>query len=105
VAPDFNKIASAYGVTNRKLDKNADSRKFIKEALAFDGPLVCDIDCGDWYAYEPRVFGWNTPIEDMYPYIPRDEFRKNMIIDPVVGWENPPLPGGGPKVKKIESHE
>lgn len=105
VPPDFIKISKAYGVPTRSLKKNADARKMIREVLAHKGPLVCDVDCGEWYAYEPRVFGWNTPIEDMYPYLPRDEFRKNMIIEPVPGWENPPLPGGGPKKKKTETHE
>jgi acetolactate synthase-1/2/3 large subunit len=105
VPPDFIKIANAFGVATRKLKNNTDIKKMIKEVLAFDGPLICDVDCGNWYTYEPRVFGWNTPIEDMYPYLPRDEFRKNMFIEPVAGWENPPLPGGGPKVKKVDSHE
>ena len=105
VPPDFIKISKAYGVATREIKNNKDIRKKIKEVLAFNGPLICDVDCGEWYTYEPRVFGWNTPIEDMYPYIPRDEFRKNMFIEPVVGWENPPLPGGGKKAKKVESHE
>jgi len=105
VPPDFIKISKAYGVATRELTRNEDSRKMIREVLAFDGPLICDVDCGEWYTYEPRVFGWNTPIEDMYPYLPRDEFRKNMFIEPVAGWENPPMPGGGPKVKRVESHE
>ncbi|MEK7609638.1 MAG: thiamine pyrophosphate-binding protein [Patescibacteria group bacterium] len=105
VPPDFIKITDAYGVATKKISKNQDSRKMIREVLSFNGPIICDVDCGDWYAYEPRVFGWNTPIEDMYPYLPREEFKKNMIIEPVEGWENPPLPGGGPKVKKVESHE
>lgn len=105
VPPDFIKISNAYGVATRTVKNNKDIRKMIREVIAFDGPLVCDVDCGDWYTYEPRVFGWNTPIEDMYPYLPRDEFRKNMFIEPAAGWENPPLPGGGPKVKKVESHE
>lgn len=105
VAPDFIKISKAYGVMTRQLKKNSDIKKVIKDVLAYDGPIICDVDCGEWYKYEPRVFGWNTPIEDMYPYLPRDEFKKNMFIEPVAGWENPPLPGGGSKVKKIESHE
>ena len=25
--------------------------------------------------YEPRIFGWKTPIEDMYPYLSREEFQ------------------------------
>ena len=43
-----------------------------------DGPLVVDVNCHEHHTYEPRIFGWNTPIEDMYPYLDRDEFKKNM---------------------------
>lgn len=93
VPPDFVKISNAFGVNTRQIKKNDDSKKIIQEVLSCDEPIICDVDCGDWYTYEPRVFGWDTPIEDMYPYLPRDEFRKNMIIEPVPGWENPPLPG------------
>ena len=105
VPPDFIKVSEAYGIKAVRLTSNKDILKTIREVLAFDGPIICDVDCGEWYRYEPRVFGWNTPIEDMYPYLPRDEFRKNMLIEPVPGWENPPLPGGGPKAKRVESHE
>lgn len=93
VSSDYMKIADAYGVTTLNLVKPADIQMIIHQVFVHDGPVVCDVDCGDWYTYEPRVFGWNTPIEDMYPYLPRDEFRKNMIIDPVPGWRNPLLPG------------
>ena len=103
--PDFVKVVDAYGVKTKRISKNDDARKMIKEILAFDGPIVCDVDIGDWYAYEPRVFGWNTPIEDMYPYLSREEFKKNMFIEPVEGWENPALPGEDAKAKKIETHE
>ena len=48
--------------------------------------------CHDHHEYEPRIFGWKTPIEDMYPYIDRKEFKNNMIIDPVDGWEDPIMP-------------
>ena len=100
VPPDFVKISDAYGVSTRRIKKNIDAKKMIREVLAYDGPIICDVDCGDWYTYEPRVFGWDTPIEDMYPYLPRDEFRKNMIIDPVLGWEKPHLPGIKAKKQK-----
>ncbi|MDP3957981.1 MAG: thiamine pyrophosphate-binding protein [bacterium] len=105
VAPDFVKITDAYGIATCTLSKNEDIRAMIRKVLAHNGPLVCDVDIGSWYSYEPRVFGWATPIEDMYPYLPREEFKKNMYIEPAPGWENPPLPGGGPKVKKVDSHE
>jgi acetolactate synthase-1/2/3 large subunit len=28
----------------------------------------------------------------MYPYIDRAEFKANMIIDPIEGWETPAMP-------------
>ena len=28
----------------------------------------------------------------MYPYIDRKEFKANMYIDPIEGWENPVMP-------------
>jgi hypothetical protein len=46
----------------------------------------------EYHTYEPRIFGWKTPIEDMYPYLPRKEFRSNMLIEPTEGWMNPEYP-------------
>ena len=54
--------------------------------------VVCDVDIHEYHTYEPRIFGWSTPIEDMYPYIDRAEFKANMIIDPIEGWETPAMP-------------
>ena len=39
----------------------------------------------------------------MYPYIDRDEFKKNMIIEPIDGWEKPIMPNDNSK--KIDSGE
>ena len=61
----------------------------IEEVLNYDGPVVCDVNMHEYHTYEPKIVGWKTPIEDMYPYLPRDEFKSNMFIDPLDGWENP----------------
>jgi acetolactate synthase-1/2/3 large subunit len=90
--PDFVKICDAYGIMTFRICNNAEIREKIREVLAYDGPAVCDVNCHEWHTYEPRIFGWSTPIEDMYPYLPREEFRANMSIDPVEGWENPVYP-------------
>lgn len=92
--PDFVKIADAYGVKTMSINHNSEMREKIKAVLDYDGPVVCDVNCHEWHTYEPRIFGWKTPIEDMYPYLPRDEFRANMIIEPLPGWESPEMPGG-----------
>jgi len=92
--PNFVDITNAYGIKTVTIRNNSEIRDKIKEVLSSDKPIVCDVDCHEWYAYEPRIFGWKTPIEDMYPYLPREEFKANMEIPPVEGWENPSLPGG-----------
>jgi len=93
--PDFVKICGAYGIKTVQIEDNTEIREKIREVLKCDGVVVCDVNCHEWYEYSPRIFGWKTPIEDMYPYLPREEFRANMLIEPVEGWEDPPLPSGG----------
>ena len=97
--PNFVKISDAYGIKTFTISKNSERVEKIKKVLEYDGAAVCDVDCGEWYDLQPRIFGFNTPIEDMYPYLPRDEFKKNMLIEPLEGWENPEIPGGKQKIR------
>ena len=94
VPPDFVKICNAYDIKTMSVSDNSEIRKKIREVLDYnDGPVVCDVNCHEWHEYSPRIFGWKAPIEDMYPYLPREEFRANMLIEPCEGWENPEMPG------------
>lgn len=90
--PDFVAITQAYGIHTVSIRKQRDLKRKVEEVLEHDGPVVCDVNMHEWIWYEPRIFGWNTPIEDMFPYLPREEFRSNMYIDPLPGWEAPPRP-------------
>jgi acetolactate synthase-1/2/3 large subunit len=38
----------------------------------------------------------------MYPYLPREEFKANMLIEPWEGWESPEMPN---IVKKTDTME
>src|SRR3989344_3866085 len=91
--PDFIKICQAYGMPTAKIENNAGVREGIQKVLAMEGPVVCVVNCFEEHAYNPRIFGWKTPIEDMYPYLPREEFKENMIgAEPIEGWEHPAMP-------------
>ena len=90
--PDFVKVAQAYGLATESIQDHSELKSKIKAVLEHDGPIVCDVNMHEHITYEPRIFGWNTPIEDMYPYIPREEFIGNMYIEPMPGWENPAMP-------------
>lgn len=84
--PDFLKIVEAYGIDTMSIDSGRDYdlvRKQIQEMLDHPGPLVVDVNCHEHHTYEPKVIGWSTPVEDMYPYLDRDEFLGNMEIDPM----------------------
>lgn len=90
--PDFIKICQAYGMPTAVINSNSEVREGIKKVLQMEGPVVCVVNCFDEHKYEPRIFGWATPIEDMYPYLPREEFKANMSIEPWPGWEKPVMP-------------
>ena len=42
-----------------------------------------DLNCHEFHSYNPKVIGWETPIEDMYPYLDEEEFNSNMYIEPI----------------------
>jgi acetolactate synthase-1/2/3 large subunit len=90
--PDFVKIVEAYGMKTMRIETQANMGERIDEVLRSDEPIVCDVNMHEFHTYEPRIFGWKTPIEDMYPYLPREEFRSNMFIEPLEDWRNPVYP-------------
>ena len=93
--PDFVKVAEAFGMKTIVIDDGTDYnkvRKQIREFLDSDEAVLCDLNCHEWHTYEPKIVGWTTPIEDMYPYLPRNEFYKNMTIAALEISKNPPMP-------------
>lgn len=90
--PDFIKVAKAYRLRAVSISDNSQLKRKLKAVLEADEPIVCDVNMAGFYDYQPKL-GWGVPIEDQYPFLPRDEFRKNMIIQPWPGWENPVYPG------------
>jgi acetolactate synthase-1/2/3 large subunit len=88
IAPDFIKIANAYGLKTKNITRNnrENLTRDIKEVLNTEGPLICNVNNGNFDNYSPRIYG-NHPLEEMFPFLPREEFRQNMIIEPVEGWE------------------
>ena len=83
--PDFIKIAQAYGLETMTIEGTdyKQIRNKIKDMIAHDGPLIIDVNCHEHHTYEPKLIGWETPIEDMYPYLDREEFLENMYIKPL----------------------
>ena len=83
--PNFLKVAEAYGLQTVSIQGSNYEfiRQQIRDILDHDGPLIVDVNCYEQHTYEPKLIGWETPIEDMYPYLDREEFLENMIIEPL----------------------
>lgn len=80
-APNFIKIAKAYGLKAVRIKSHRNLKKKLKEVLEYEGPIVCEIMIPYNSPLIPKtVFG--RSIEDQAPLLQREEFRENMIIKP-----------------------
>lgn len=89
--PDTGKIAAAYGIKFFRVNSSRELEAVLKEVLAFDGPAICEVMCIRDQEIVPTVASYrkadgtmvSRPIEDMYPFLDRDEFRQEMIVKPL----------------------
>ena len=87
--PDSMKIAEAYGIKGVRIEKLEEIDEKIKEVLAYDGPVICDVKTDPWQLLVPRVSSDKLPdgrlvsrkFEDMFPYLPEEELKENMIAE------------------------
>jgi acetolactate synthase-1/2/3 large subunit len=87
--PDFVKIAQAHGLRALRIEgKNFAAQ--IAEALAANEPILCEVMLDRAQGFEPKLSSRKlddgrmvtAPLEDMAPFLPREEFRQNLLIPP-----------------------
>lgn len=89
--PDIVKLAGAYGIEAERIGNQATLDQRLDAVLAHPGPYICEILMPPEQALIPRVSSLklpdgrivSKPMEDLYPFLEREEFRANMIVDPV----------------------
>lgn len=80
--PNFVKIAKAYGIKAVSIKNNGEIEKKLKEVMLYKGPVICDLQINPNQKITPKIeFG--MPLEDMTPYLKREEFFKNMQVEPL----------------------
>ena len=85
------KVAAAYGVGARRISNPASLREDVRMALQHDGPVVCEVVVLPDEPRIPRVSSMqrpdgsmvSKPLEDLYPFLDRAEFRQNMLVPPL----------------------
>nr|MDA3834077.1 thiamine pyrophosphate-dependent enzyme [Spirochaetales bacterium] len=89
--PDITKVATAYGLaTTRIVDQN-DLRKKVRDVLELPGPVICEIMAIPDEIRAPRLSTSqrndgvmiSKPLEDLWPFLDRQEFLSNMLIQPL----------------------
>ena len=88
--PDTVKVAQAYGIPAARVE-GADFEAAVQTALAAPGPYLCDVMLDPAQGFESKVSSRqlpdgrivSAPLEDLYPFLDRDEFLSNMLIPPM----------------------
>ena len=89
--PEICKVANAYGLPTARIGDQRNLRSQIRAVLDTPGPVVCDvISIPDEtrmpsLASAQRADGslFSKPLEDLWPFLDREEFLANMIIPPI----------------------
>ena len=85
--PDFVKVAEAYGLAASRLS-TPDFRNQLVDILETPGPYVCEVMLDPAQTFEPKLSSRrlpdgrmvSSPLQDMAPFLDRDELRSNMLI-------------------------
>jgi acetolactate synthase-1/2/3 large subunit len=89
--PDITKVAAAYGLLTYRIADQSRLREDVRKVLDTPGPIVCEVCC---QPEEPRVPStasgqrkdgslYSKPLEDLWPFLDREEFMANMIVPPL----------------------
>ena len=82
--PDMVKIAEAFGIKGMHIDNEIEMQNQVKEALSYDGPVVCTVKADITQPILPKQTNYvneegqmaSRPLEDMSPLLDRDELAE-----------------------------
>ena len=87
--PDFVKVGSAFGIESFRITRPDEIDGAINKMINSKTPLICEIMVNPDYIFSPKLSSKkladgtmiSPSLEDMYPFLPREEFEQNMIKD------------------------
>lgn len=89
--PEFRKIAEAFGFPYYSAHSNDEMKKVVDEVLAQPGYVFCEIFTDTEQVWEPKSSARrledgtivSPPLEDLAPFLPREELLENLFIKPL----------------------
>ena len=92
--PDTLRIAEAYGVPAARIASHGEIRETVRKVLEAPGPVVCEVVVDPEHRTVPRLSSArradgsmvSKPLEDLWPFLDREEFRQNMLVPVLEDW-------------------
>ena len=88
--PDFEKVANAFGLKYQLINSKDGLEDELIRLVETDGPVICEVICREDQSYIEvgRVRDLNRkmvrrPLEDQMPFLDRERFLTEMIIEPI----------------------
>ncbi len=89
--PNLCKVAVSYGITPARIDNQINLREQVRRVLETPGPVICDVHVIRDEVRGPRISTMqrpdgslvSKPLEDLWPFLDREEFLANMIVPPL----------------------
>lgn len=89
--PDYEKIAGAFALPYFSAHSNEEMKKTVEKVLAQPGFVFCEIFTDTEQPWEPKSATRrlpdgrlvSPPLEDLAPFLDRDELRENLFIQPI----------------------
>ena len=86
--PSMEKLAYAYDIPYVSIHTNSELNEKIQQTLGAKGPVICEIFVDKEQKFEPKSATKrledgtlvSPPLEDLAPFLPREELEKNMFI-------------------------
>jgi acetolactate synthase-1/2/3 large subunit len=89
--PDLSKVGAAFGLSTALIANQENLRADVRRVLNMKGPVLCDVNVLPDEMRAPRLQSYqkpdgsfvSKPLEDLFPFLPREEFLSNMIVKPL----------------------
>lgn len=89
--PEYKKLAEAFGYPYLSAHSNAEMKEAVQKALSMEGPVFTEIFTNTDQVWEPKSATKrledgtlvSPPLEDLAPFLPREELENIMIVDMV----------------------
>ena len=93
--PDIRRVGDAYRIANNRIANQQELEMKIAQAFASEGPFISEVMVDPDELTGPKVKSVlgadgrmvSRPLEDLAPFLDREEFLRNMIVPPMAGYE------------------